>query len=266
MHNVLSPFIPLLHRLADTAGDVIRPLFRKTGFIDKPDDTPVTLADRGAEEAIRTILKKERPQDGVWGEEYGAENMDAEWTWIIDPIDGTKAFIRGMPMFATLIGLMHKGVPVLGCIDQPILRERWLGGQGVPTTFNSAVVRTRACQNLNHAVLNATAPSMFYGDEWNAHGQYFEPLAKSCKYALWGGDAYAYGLVASGFIDIQVDALLKLHDWAALVPVIEGAGGRVTGWKGEAPTLQNADAVDGRIVAVGDPSLLTAALNYLKKA
>lgn len=258
-----APFLPLLHQLADAAGDVIRPLFRVTGFINKPDATPVTEADRGAEEAIRALLKKERPQDGVWGEEYGAENMDAEWCWVIDPIDGTKAFIRGMPMFACLIGLLHKGVPVLGAIDQPVLRERWVGGAGVPTEMNGRPARTRVCPALGDAVLNATAPGMFYGKNWERNGQRFEPLADACRYSLWGGDAYAYGLLASGFIDVQVDAALKLHDWAALVPVIEAAGGRMTDWEGNPLRLRGDDAGDGRVLAVGDPALLPLALEKL---
>lgn len=257
----ISPaeFLPFINRLADAAGDVIRPYFRKVSYDDKPDSTPVTVADRGAEEAIRKILKAERPQDGVWGEEFGADNMDAEWSWIIDPIDGTKAFIRGMPMFATLIGLKHKNDFVLGVIDQPILRERWVGGVGVPATMNGEKVRTRACTAIKQSVLNATAPGMFTGKN-AADGKKFAGLEDAAKYSLWGGDAYAYGLVASGFIDIQVDTSLKVHDYAALVPVIEAAGGKMTDWNGKKLGMES----DGRVIAVGDAALLAPALEYLK--
>ncbi|MBY0429279.1 MAG: histidinol phosphate phosphatase, partial [Alphaproteobacteria bacterium] len=143
-----ADFIPLLHKLANASGEVIRPHFRKVGFDNKADLTPVTIADRGAEEAIRAILIKERPDDGIFGEEFGSSNMDAEWSWVIDPIDGTKAFIRGMPMFATLIALTHKKKFVMGVIDQPILRDRWIGGMGHPTTFNNQRARTRACTSV----------------------------------------------------------------------------------------------------------------------
>jgi inositol-phosphate phosphatase/L-galactose 1-phosphate phosphatase/histidinol-phosphatase len=249
-------FVNLLHRLTDAAGDVIRRYFRQVSFENKEDASPVTVADQGAEEAIRNILKKERPLDGVWGEEYGHERMDAEFCWIIDPIDGTKSFIRGMATFATLIGLMHKGAFVLGVVDQPIMRERWVGGHGLPTTMNGKPVHPRACAELKDAVLNATAPVMFKG----RNGEIFAPLEDACKHSLWGGDAYAYGLLTSGYIDIQVDTLLKLHDYAALVPVIEAAGGRMTDWKGQA--LKQGS--DGRVIAVGDPRLLEPALRYLR--
>lgn len=256
MQKIPAEFLPLMQRLADASGALIRKYFRNTSFESKEDETPVTAADRGAEEVIRALLKKERSQDGVWGEEFGAENMEAEWAWVIDPIDGTKSFIRGMPVFATLIALLHKGAPVLGLIDQPILQERWLGGMGLPAVMNGKTVRTRSCARLSEAVLNATAPYMFKGE----NGRRFEPLAEACRYSLWGGDAYAYGLLASGFIDVQVDTQLKLHDWAALVPVIEAAGGKITGWQGQTLDMKS----DGRVIAAGDARLLEPALKYLK--
>jgi inositol-phosphate phosphatase/L-galactose 1-phosphate phosphatase/histidinol-phosphatase len=260
MPQIPAEFPALIHRLADASGALIRKYFRNISFENKEDETPVTAADRGAEEVIRALLKKERPHDGVWGEEFGAENMEAEWSWVIDPIDGTKSFIRGMPIFATLIALQHKGIPVLGLIDQPILKERWAGGIGIPAAMNGKTVRTRPCARLSDAILNATAPGMFYGKNWGDNGRRFEPLADACKYSLWGGDAYAYGLLSSGFIDVQVDTQLKLHDWAALVPVIEAAGGKLTGWQGETLTLKS----DGRVIAVGDARLLEPALRYLR--
>ena len=257
MNNSPASFIPLLHQLADASGEVIRRYFRNVSFDDKNDATPVTIADRGAEEAIRELLNLHRPDDGVWGEEYGAQNMQAEWSWVIDPIDGTKAFIRGLPTFATLIALLHKGVPVMGVIDQPVLRERWIGGVGVPTTMNGTPVRTRACAALDQAVMNATAPGMFKND----NAVPFAALEGACKYSLWGGDAYAYAMLSSGFIDVQVDALMKLHDYAALIPVIESAGGRCTDWSGN-PLGFNSD---GRVLAVGDARMLLPAIQHLQK-
>lgn len=265
MQKIPADFIPLLHKLADASGEVIRPYFRKIGFDDKADLTPVTDADRGAEEAIRNILKSERPDDGIFGEEFGSSNMDAEWSWVIDPIDGTKAFIRGMPIFATLIALTHKKKFVMGVIDQPILRERWIGGVGHPTTFNNLPVRTRACTNVSSAVLNATAPGMFTGKN-EAFGKKFKPLEDAAKYSLWGGDAYAYGLLANGFIDIQIDATLQLYDYAALVPVIEGAGGIITDWQGNALTFDSAQTQHGCVIATGNPTLHQHALEILNPA
>jgi inositol-phosphate phosphatase/L-galactose 1-phosphate phosphatase/histidinol-phosphatase len=257
-------FVPLLHKLANASGEVIRPYFRKVTFDSKEDESPVTVADKGAEEAIRKILKKERPDDGIFGEEFGATNMDAEWSWIIDPIDGTKAFIRGMPVFATLIGLAHKKKLVMGLIDQPILRERWIGGMSLPTQFNNQRVRTRNCTSLSQAVLNATAPGMFTGKN-EAFGKTFKPLEDACKYSLWGGDAYAYGLLANGFIDIQIDATLQLYDYAALVPVIEAAGGVVTDWHGKPLTFESAKTQHGCVLATGNQALHTQAVALLNK-
>ncbi len=263
MQKIPAEFVSLLHKLADASGEVIRPYFRKVGFDDKADLTPVTVADRGAEEAIRNILKRERPNDGIFGEEFGSSNMDAEWSWVIDPIDGTKAFIRGMPMFATLIALTHNKEFVMGVIDQPILRERWIGGIGHPTTFNGAPVKTRACTSVSQAVLNATAPGMYTGKN-EAFGKKFKPLEDAAKYSLWGGDAYAFGLVASGFIDIQIDTSLQLYDYAALVPVIEAAGGVMTDWNGNSLTFDSAQTQHGCVLATGNQTLHRQALALLK--
>jgi inositol-phosphate phosphatase / L-galactose 1-phosphate phosphatase / histidinol-phosphatase len=254
----LSSFVPLLHRLADAAGEVIRPYFRNVAFETKEDASPVTLADQGAEKAIRAVLEKERPQDGVWGEEFGASNMDAEFAWVIDPIDGTKAFMRGMPAFATLIGLLQNGKPVLGVIDQPVSRERWLGGGHIPTTFNNRPVKTRKCASLSKAVMNSSSSdcSLVKTEGWKKT----EALAANCQYAALGGDAYVYGLVASGFVDVVADAGLKLHDYAALAPVIEGAGGHVCDWQGQPLNVKSGD----KVLAVGDKALLEPALSYLK--
>ncbi len=263
MQKTPSDFIPLLHKLADASGEVIRPFFRTVGFDDKADLTPVTIADRGAEEAIRAILKTERPDDGIFGEEFGSSHMDAEWSWVIDPIDGTKSFIRGMPVFTTLIALTHHKKFVMGVIDQPVLRERWIGGAGHPTTFNGQPVKTRACASVSQAVLNATAPGMFTGKN-DCFGKRFKPLEDASKYSLWGGDAYAYGLLANGFIDIQVDATMQLYDYAALIPIIEAAGGVITDWEGESLTFESAQTKQGCILATGNPTLHQHALALLK--
>ncbi|HVY12516.1 MAG TPA: inositol monophosphatase family protein [Alphaproteobacteria bacterium] len=256
MPSDYGAFLPLLNRLADAAGAAIRPFFRNIHFETKPDASPVTEADRASETVIRNLLEKERPQDGVWGEEFGVERMEAEFAWVIDPIDGTKAFLRGLPVFATLIGLMHKGECVLGLIDQPILHERWLGGTGVPATFNGQPARTRPCPALSGAVMSTSDPSFIKQPLWEK----ISPLVKACAQSSTGGDAYVYGLLASGHVDVVVDGGLKLHDYAALAPVITAAGGAITDWQGKPLGLHS----DGRVLAVGDKRLLDEALGLLE--
>ncbi|WP_022682434.1 histidinol-phosphatase [Sphingobium bisphenolivorans] len=248
--------LALAHRLADAAAAAIRPFFRARYDMEfKSDKSPVTEADRAAEAAIRAILEKERPQDGIIGEEYGATREDAERLWILDPIDGTRSFIAGRPIFGTLVALTQSGWPTIGIIDQPIAGERWAGMAGQPTTFNGQPVKSRACRSLEEAVLASTGPQYFPG----CTGEHFSLLAGQCRDTVWGGDCYNYGLVASGHVDIVVEAGLKLHDIAALVPVVEGAGGRMCDWAGEPITAES----DGRVIALGDPARLDDVLEAL---
>jgi inositol-phosphate phosphatase/L-galactose 1-phosphate phosphatase/histidinol-phosphatase len=242
--------------LADAAGDAIRPFYRAPFTIEtKPDLSPVTQADRASESAIRAILARLRPDDGVIGEEYGADRPDAPRVWVIDPIDGTRAFMAGRPLFGTLIALIEGGRPILGVIDQPIARDRWLGAAGRPTTLNGVPARTRGCGALSLAHLATTGPNYFAG----ADGVAFDRLRSQARDTLWGGDCHNYGLLASGHLDLVVEAGLKLHDYAALVPVVEGAGGRMTDWQG-APLSATSD---GRVIAAGDPALLEATVAAL---
>jgi histidinol phosphatase-like enzyme (inositol monophosphatase family) len=235
--------------LADAAGGVIRRYFRTAVAVDtKPDASPVTIADREAETAMRDLIKATFPDHGIHGEEFGIERDDAEYVWVLDPIDGTRAFITGKPMFGTLVALLKDGTPILGIIDQPVLGERWLGVTGQDTTFNKATTRTRPCSEIGQAILNATAPSMFVGDD--AVG--FERLSTQAGQTNFGGDCYAYGLLASGFIDLVVEADLKPYDFCALAPVVQGAGGVMSDWDGRPLTLGS----DGRVIATGDAALL----------
>ncbi|MBR0671401.1 histidinol-phosphatase [Neoroseomonas soli] len=244
---------------AEAAGAVIRPLFRSALLVEaKGDASPVTRADKEAEEAIRALIAARFPDHGVIGEEHGADRPDAEWVWVVDPIDGTRAFVTGRPLFGSLIGLLHRGVPVLGIIDQPVTGERWIGVAGQPTRFRAplgGVPACRPCARVGEAELSCTSPDMFLP----ADKPGFERLRGAARRVTWGGDCYSYGLLALGLVDIVVDATMKIWDWAALVPVIEGAGGRVTGWRGEALTMQ----ADGRVLAVGDPALLPEAVSLL---
>ncbi len=254
--SVDTSLISLAHELAEAAGQVVRRYFRTPVGVDvKPDQSPVTIADRETEAVMRDLLAKRRPQDGIYGEEHGQERTDAEYVWVLDPIDGTRAFITGMPIFGILIGLLHHGRPVLGIIDQPILRERWLGVSGQGTRFNGQPVRTRACPSIDKAFLYSTAPDMFKGED----AARYEQLRSKVRQPRFGGDCYAYGLVALGLADLVVEAELKPYDYCAVVPVIEGAGGTMTDWQGKALDL----ASDGRVVAAGDKAAHAQALGLL---
>lgn len=250
--------LALANRLADAAGAAIRPLFRGEWAEErKADRSFVTEADRAAEAAMRAILEAERPEDGIIGEEYGATGEGAARQWVLDPIDGTSSFIAGRPIFGTLIALMQDGFPVLGVIDQPVARERWAGRTGAGATFNGAPARTRACRELGGAVLATTSPHCF-GDH---EADRFMGLAKAVaeRKIVYGGDCYNYGLVASGHVDVVCEAGLKLHDFAALVPVVEGAGGTMCDWAGE-PLHAGSS---GEVLAIGDPARLEDVLEAM---
>lgn len=251
--------ILLANRLADAAGEAIRPFFR-SGFTHeaKEDSSPVTEADRAAEAVIRRILDAECPRDGIIGEEYGEKTGTSGRTWVIDPIDGTVSFMAGRPIFGSLIALLEENWPVLGVIDQCINRERWVGATGYPTTLNGEAVSTRSCRSLSEATLATSGPQYFTQHD----GDHFMALAAKTahKRMLFGGDCYNYALLASGHIDIVVEAGLKLHDFAALVPVIIGSGGMMSDWSGEP---LHAD-VSGHVIAVGDPARLEDVLEALQ--
>jgi myo-inositol-1(or 4)-monophosphatase len=244
---------------ADAAGAVIRPLFRSALLVEaKGDASPVTVADRGAEEAMRAVLAARFPSHGIWGEEFGADRPDAEWLWLLDPIDGTRAFVTGRPLFGSLVALLHLGRPLLGVIDQPSTGERWVGVAGQPTRFRSSMggtVGCRRCPTLGLAELSCTSPDMFDAEDRAG----FARLRDAVRRVTWGGDCYAYGLLALGLLDVVAEAGMQPWDWAALVPVVEGAGGRVTGWDGAPLHLES----DGRVLGVGDPALLPAAVAAL---
>ena len=250
--------IALAHRLADAAGAAIRPYFRgEIGLETKGDASPVTLADRAAEEAMRRILTAEAARDGIIGEEFGSEREGASRTWVLDPIDGTVSFAAGRPIFGTLIALLRDGFPVLGVIDQPLAGERWVGAMGRATTFNGAEVHTRPCRDLADAALASTGPQYF--DDHSA--EHFMALAGKTahKRMIWGGDCYNYGLLASGQVDLVCESGLKLHDFAALVPVVEGAGGTMADWSGE-PLHAGSE---GHVIALGDPARLEDVVDAL---
>jgi len=248
--------IALAERLADAAGAAIRPFFRGTHGVEaKADLSPVTLADRAAEEAMRKLIIAERPMDGIIGEEFDERPGTSGRQWVLDPIDGTRAFISGRPIFGTLIALVAEGWPVLGVIDQPILGERWTGVIGRPTLFNGKPAATRRCPELGQALLATTSPALFGDDQLHA----FEHLDAAVMSTVLGGDCYNYACLASGWLDIVVEDGLKLHDFAALVPVVEGAGGRMCDWQGD-PLHAGSN---GEVIAAGDPARIDDILEAL---
>ncbi len=250
--------IPLANRLADAAGAAIRPFFRSNfSHESKADASPVTEADRAAEAAIRAILDTECPHDAIIGEEYGEKPGTSGRTWVLDPIDGTVSFMAGRPIFGTLIALLDKGWPVLGVIDQCISGERWVGAAGRETTLNGKPVRTRPCRLLADATLASTGPQ-YFGEH---DAEHFMALAAKTahKRMVWGGDCYNYGLLAAGQIDLVVEAGLKLYDFAALVPIIEGSGGIMCDWTGEPLHAES----DGHVIALGDAARLDDVLESL---
>lgn len=243
----------------DAAGDVIRPFFRGSVAADlKSDQSPVTIADRNAELAMRAVLNARCPECGILGEEFGQERPEARLRWVLDPIDGTRAFITGRPTFGTLVALLDGDEPLVGIIDQPVTNERWIGAAGRATQFTGPLggrVGIRTCPDLSFAELSCTSPEMLGDDRPR-----WQNVAARVRRNYWGGDCYAYGLLALGQIDVIVECDLKPWDWAALLPVIHGAGGLVTDWLGNPPKVEG----DGRIIAVGDPALLPGVVRALR--
>ena len=257
-----EPFVELAERLADRAREIVARYFRRDFEVEqKADLSPVTVADRETEAAMRAMIAEAFPDHGVLGEEHGIERGDARYLWVLDPIDGTKRFTTGHPQFGTLIALLADGRPILGVIDMPQMGERWLGAAGRPTAHRdrrgSGTARTRACGALGAAALYATSPQMFEGADLAA----FERLRKAVRMPLFGGECYAYGLLASGFNDLVVEADMDPYDYLSHVAVIEGAGGVITDWQGRPLGLES----DGRVLAAGDPALHRAAVELLAR-
>lgn len=243
-------------RAAEAMADAVRPSLRRrfsdpVAFERKADRTPVTEADRESEATMRRMIAAAWPEHGILGEEYGPERIDAPFVWVLDPIDGTKSFVTGKPLFGTLIALTHHGAPIVGIIEMPALGERWVGAADRPTLRNGQPARIRPCPDLGEAWMYATTPEMFSGDEVAA----FDRLRGRCANTLYGADLYAYGLLASGRVDVVCEASLKPYDYCALAPVVTGAGGVITDWEGQPLRISSG----GRVVAAGDAQAHAAA-------
>ena len=243
----LTPYRDFIFELATASGDLIRPYFGDAGLqVDlKADETIVTTADRDAEALMREAIAKRFPDHGILGEEYGAERPDAEFVWVLDPIDGTISFASASPLFGTLIALKHKGVPVLGCIHQPVLRQILIGDNQT-TTLNGAPVQVRQTSSLAQATLLVTD---VVDVAKHQHGAAFDALMRDVKLVRTWGDCYGYLLLATGHADIMADPIMNPWDIAALIPVVQGAGGVITDWQGN-----NANGADS-ILATTSPAL-----------
>lgn len=252
------------HSLADLSGAAIRPHFRKAlAVTNKAGDgtfDPVTVADRAAERAIGRALADRWPDHGLIGEELGCTREGARWRWVVDPIDGTRAFIMGSPLWGTLIGLMDGDNAVLGLMDQPFTGERFWSAAKTAHARNAdgkpRRIRTRERPRLADAILSTTHPDLFAR---GAETEAFARLKGKVRMTRYGGDCYAYCLLAAGFIDLVVEAGLKPYDVVALIPIIERAGGRITTWDGKPATA------GGRILAAGDPRLHEQAMRVLAR-
>ena len=256
--NGIDEALALAGRLADAAAAETRPRFRRAVPSERKGDlTPVTEADMAAERAIRAMLSVERPDDAIAGEEYGHAAGRSGLTWVIDPIDGTEAFMTGRPSFVTLIALLEGGKPILGVIDQPIVGDRWVGAAGRQTLLNGMPVHTHACDGLEVASFSTTGPHWFPPEE----APVYRALSTGARSQTYGGDGYAYGLLAGGWLDIVLECRLKLHDFAAVVPVIEGAGGAITDWSGRPLDAGS----DGHVLAVGDRRLHGQILERIRR-
>ena len=242
----MQELLSFANHLADESGKIISRYFRTEFVIEsKADESPVTIADRTVEAELRKIIEAERPEDGILGEEYGPKESRNGFTWVLDPIDGTKSFTVGRPSFGTLIALCQADIPLLGVIDLPILKERWVGDTE-RTTFNGRSVVTSTCGDLKKARVASTSPAQLA----EMRGEYplWQKLYSECNYMVWGGDCYSYGLLANGWVDAVVEQFLAPYDFAALVPVVQGAGGWMGDWEGNPLTLKS----DGRTIAIGD--------------
>lgn len=258
---ITKEILDFANHLADLSEEIARKYFRiSNGEMAKDDDSPVTKADREIEKILREKIEEKFPNHGIIGEEFGIKKTDSDFIWVLDPIDGTSSFIIGRPLFGTLIALTHQGKSILGIMNQPITGERWIGVDGQGSWFNGKKNKTRNCVEISDAVMCSASPIYFKnGDE-----KKFEELCKLTKYqrlggVIYGGDCYSYASLASGFIDVVIDSGLKIYDYAALIPIIEMAGGVVTDWQGNDLKMQS----DAKVIACGNRDLHRQILKIL---
>ncbi|HTT85152.1 MAG TPA: inositol monophosphatase family protein [Rhizomicrobium sp.] len=252
-----SRFAAFFGLMADAAGEIALKYFRSDPVVDeKEDHSPVTRADREIEAKLRSMIQQDFPSHGIVGEEYGRENEEAEFVWFIDPIDGTKSFAIGRPLFGTIIGLTHAGRPVAGLVDQAFTQERWFGIADIFCRHNGRRVKVAAPRDLRDARLYVGSPVSFWDQPCSAG---YETLCRTAKWTQYSGDCYAYGLLACGWIDLVVERDLSAHDIVGIAPIVSGAGGFISNWNGG-----EVDAsTDGNVVAASTRELAVSALDLL---
>ena len=254
-------FAAFVEKLAAISGEIILPFFRTALSVENKGRSrgfdPVTAADHAAETAMRNLIHSTFPGHGIIGEEFGSELADAEYVWVLDPIDGTKSFISGMPAWGTLIALLRQGEPVFGMMNQPFTRERF-SGDGARSQYRGPAgardLRVRACAELAQAVLFTTSPRLMKENDRAKFGE----VEETVRLSRYGGDCYAYCMLAAGHVDLVIETELKPYDVLPLIPIITGAGGTITTWEGGPPNA------GGRIVAASDKRVHAAALEMLK--
>jgi histidinol phosphatase-like enzyme (inositol monophosphatase family) len=252
----LKRFVEFGVRAVDCGGALIREYNRQPFRVEvKGDRSPVTSVDQIVEDQIREMIAAEHPSHGILGEERQAYAPDNELVWVLDPIDGTLPFLAGIPVFGTLLALLHNGAPILGIIDMPMTAERWIGADGLQTTRNGKPVHSRPCADLSMALMSTSNPD--YYDHTNAPA--LERLKKATRFAVYGGSCMFYAQIASGRVDICIDVQFAIWDYLALVPVVQGAGGVFTTWEGNVAGLHSGN----RYIAAGDPRAHEQALKIL---
>jgi inositol-phosphate phosphatase/L-galactose 1-phosphate phosphatase/histidinol-phosphatase len=240
MTSNLEELLLFSHQLADESAEVIKKYFRKSLHIDdKDDESPVTIADKDTELKIRELIESKYPNHSILGEEFNNKNTDSEYLWVIDPIDGTRSFIAGHKDFGTLIALLHNEEPIIGIINCPMHNERWVGVKGRTSLFNGKKIQTSTVKDLKNSYVCSSGLYL----ENNHFREGFEKIIKQSRYYRFGGDCYMYGMAASGLIDIVIEDTLKAHDYMALIPIIEGAGGKITDKYGKSIDLNSNGSV-----------------------
>ena len=252
-----AQFVGQANRFADISRAIIREeIYRPREVTVKADATPVTPIDQKVERALRAAIKETFPEHGIVGEEYDNLNQDSDYVWVLDPIDGTMAFIAGLPTFATLIALTWRGSPILGIMDSPITMERWVGVDDVGTTLNGETLQSRPCKSLDQAFAHTSSPLYFTSDSDNAA---YDRMTTAVQFLIFGGGCHAYGRVAHGYVDVAFEAAHAIHDYLALVPIINNAGGVISDWQGNPLTLSSGS----RFLACGDQQVHNLALEVL---
>ena len=243
-------------RFADISRKIIQQALSQPFQVEvKADATPVTPIDRAVEQALRSAIEQEFPDHGIFGEEYDSVRLDSDYVWVLDPIDGTKAFMAGLPVFGTLIALTHRGKPILGVLDSPVTQQRWIGVDGAGTRLNGKEISVRACSELTQALACTSSPDYYHDKYWDA----YQRMKSQTRWMIYGGGCHTFGQLANGFVDIAFETEHDVFDYMALVPIVKNAGGVISDWNGHPLTLNSGPS----FVASGDPRVHDQALATL---